>query len=270
MYKTLVIIFFISTSGLVAQTNTKEFNNKLAKADALFDNDKFDGALYWYLDIVKYDSLNPKINFSIGVCYLNSRTEKIKAIRYLEKAIECTDMNNNIKECTEKEDKAHLNAFKFLGDAYHLAYKFDLAIESYTKYKILVTNRKDKAMIDEVSRKIEMCDVGKELVASPVKVKIENMGKNINSAYPDYCPVLSADEAMMVFTTRRPESTGGKVDDFGLFFEDIYITRKTDSVWSKAVSIGPPINTDGNEATVGISVDGQIILIYKDDKGDGN
>src|ERR1019366_3454891 len=138
------------------------------------------------------------------------------------------------------------------------------------KYLSMLSHHKDQEMKEEVIRQIEMCKVGKELTASPVKIKIENMGKNINSSYADYSPVLSADEATMIFTTRRSESTGGKLDDSGLFFEDIYISHKIDSIWSPAVSIGPPINTDGNEATVGISVDGQIILIYKDDNGDGN
>ncbi|HXB39775.1 MAG TPA: OmpA family protein, partial [Bacteroidia bacterium] len=45
---------------------------------------------------------------------------------------------------------------------------------------------------------------------------------------------------------------------------------KTDSGWGQAINIGPPINTVGNEASVGISADGQEILIYKDDMGDGN
>jgi hypothetical protein len=214
--------------------------------------------------------MNSDINFGIGVCYLNSRTQKTKAIPYLERAIACVDMNNNITECTEKQDKAHLNAFKFLGDAYHLAYKFNLAEGSYGKYKILASARGDRAMIDDVNRKIEMCQAGRQLVSTPVKVKIDNIGRSINSSFADYCPVLSADETTMIFTTRRSGSTGSKVDDSGLFFEDIYISYKTDSVWSKAVTIGPSINTDGNEASVGISVDGQIILIYKDDNGDGN
>ena len=262
----IIIIFLISTSALFSQTTTKRVQKNYTEVDLLFDNEQYNDALSAYLAIAAYDSLNSTVNFNIGICYLKSRTEKIKAIKYFEKAISCP---NN--ECTEKEDRDHINAFRFLADAYHLNYQFDAAIENYEKHKSMLSkSNEDKKMILEVNRKIEMCKVGKELLATPLKVKIENMGTNINSPYADYSPVLSADENTMIYTSRRPLNTGGKLDEWGLFFEDIYITKKTDSIWSQAFSIGSTINTDGNEATVGISVDGQIILIYKDDNGDGN
>jgi len=267
--KTVSYILFtllITATELFSQSTTKEFKKSLKRADRLYDNGQYTGALSQYLDIVKIDSLNSSLNFKIGICYLNSRTEKTKAVTYLEKAIQCADH----KQCTKKEDEAHINAFKSLGDAYHLNYKFDLAIATYEKYKTMLSNKKDQITIEQVNRKIEMCNVAKELVADPVKIKIENMGVNINSPYADYGPVLSADESTLIFTSRRPGSTGGKLDENGKFFEDIYISKKIDSVWSPAVSIGSPINTNGNEAAVGISVDGQIILIYKDDNGNGN
>ncbi len=259
-------IFLFSTTGIFSQSITKELNKKIKNAEDYYINDKFASALPLFLDIVKFDSSNLDLNFKIGICYLNSRTEKIRSIHFLEKAIECA----NNKQCTEKENKARINAFKFLGDAFHLAYKFDQAIVAYEKYKSMLPNNKDQITFEEVNRKIEMCKVGKELIATPVKIEIENMGASINSAYADYGPVLSADESTLIFTSRRPESTGGKMDEDGKFFEDIYISKKNDSVWSPAVSIGSSINTEGNEATVGISIDGQIILIYKDEKGNGN
>jgi outer membrane protein OmpA-like peptidoglycan-associated protein len=259
-------IFLISSTGIFSQSITKELNKKIKNAEDFYINDKFSSALPLFLDIVRFDSSNTELNFKIGICFLNSRTEKIKSIHFLEKAIECA----NHKQCTEKENKARINAYKSLGDALHLAYKFDPAIVAYEKYRSMLSDKKDQTVIEEVNRKIEMCKVGKELIATPVKIKIENMGAAINSAYADYGPVLSADESTLIFTSRRPESTGGKMDEDGKFFEDIYISKKTDSVWSSAISIGPAINTNGNEATVGISVDGQIILIYKDERGNGN
>ncbi|MBI2281158.1 MAG: PD40 domain-containing protein [Bacteroidetes bacterium] len=263
--KQFVLLIFVITSGLSAQVHANEYDTKVKEAGKNFDNGKFDMALPLYLDLAEFDSLNPDMNFRIGICYLNSRTEKQKSVYYLEKAIAC------INKCSIKEDKANVMAFKALGDAYHLTYKFDRAIVSYEKFKSLLSdNKKDQALIPEVDRKIEMCKVGKQLVASPIKVKIENMGEAINSPFADYSPVLTADESTLIFTTRRAESTGRNLDYAGLFFEDIYISHKKDSLWSKAVSINRPINTIGNEATVGISIDGQTILIYKDDNGDGN
>ena len=122
----------------------------------------------------------------------------------------------------------------------------------------------------DAKRQIEMCKTGKLLVANPVNIQIQNMGSTVNSAYPDYSPVLSADGNTLFFTSRRPETTGLQKDNEGNYMEDIYLANKTETGWSKATNVGGSINTIWHEATVGLSPDGQTILIYKDDKGDGN
>ncbi|MEO8762000.1 MAG: OmpA family protein, partial [Bacteroidia bacterium] len=171
------------------------------------------------------------------------------------------------KGSSYKEQHAPLITYSYLGDAYHLNYQFDKAIIAYEKYISLISS---KSLIDETNRKIEMCKTGKRLVAAPVNVKIKDLGANVNSAYPDYAPVLSADQSTMFFTSRRPGTTGGQKDDLGNYMEDIYMSTQNGTGWSKATNIGAPINTASNEASVGLSPDGQTILIYKDDNGDGN
>lgn len=252
-------------NGLFSQITSETDIKLFAKADSLLENDLFAEALPLYLKVAKNDSINPDLNYLIGVCYIHSNTQKAKAIRYLEQAIAC------IEKCTLKDDQMHVMAFLYLGDAYHSAYQFDRAIETYEHFKMLLSPHKDKELLVEANRKIEMCKVAKKLIFQPVDVKIENMGSTINSQYAEYSPVLTADESTMIFTTRRPKSTGREQDITGETYEDIFISYKKDSVWSKAESIGKSINTEGNEASVGISVDGQIIFIYKDDiDGDGN
>ncbi|HXB12103.1 MAG TPA: hypothetical protein VNZ45_08975, partial [Bacteroidia bacterium] len=204
------------------------------------------------------------------MCYLSSKRHRVEAIAYFNKAI--TAVSTNYSGSSYNEKNAPLIAYKFLGDAYHLNYQFDNAIDTYGKYISVMAekNSTDKVLLAETNRKIEMCKTGKILVASPVKVKIEDLGLNVNSIYADYSPVISADQSSLFFTSRRNGSTGGLKDEEGNFLEDIYMTTKTKGGWSKAANIGAPINTSENEATVGISADGQTILIYKDDNGDGN
>ncbi|MGP8215221.1 MAG: OmpA family protein [Bacteroidia bacterium] len=285
--KILICIAFISLSsisGLKAQNSRESYENNFNSAEKVFNkvfqNGKdealtyskggYSTALPMLLSIYKEDTLNMNLAFKIGVCYLSSKRHRVDAISYFNKAITAT--TTNYEGSSYKERDAPLIAYKFLGDAYHLNYQFDEAIAVYGKYITLMAETKntDKVMLDETNRKIEMCKTGKVLVANPVKVKIENLGANVNSIWADYSPVLSADQGTLFFTSRREGSTGGLKDEEGNFFEDIYMSSKTINGWSKAINIGPPINTDGNEATVGISPDGQTILIYKDDNGDGN
>ncbi len=245
---------------------TSEIDSKtIEKADELIENDRFAEALPLYLKVIKKDSLNPELNFLIGLCYIHSNTQKFRAIRYLEHAITC------IVKCTLKDDKDHQMAFLYLGDAYHSDYQFDKAIETYQHFEALISPHKEQDLMEEVARKIETCNVAKKLVTNPVDVQITNLGPHINTQFAEYSPVLTADENTIIYTTRKPNSTGRVGDNSGITYEDIFIAHKKDTTWEIGKNIGTTINTEGNEASVGISIDGQIILIYKDSiDGSGN
>jgi outer membrane protein OmpA-like peptidoglycan-associated protein len=272
--KTIVLVISIMVFSFftLSAVTEKDFNRKFERAENLFKNGNFSEALRSYLELYKNDSANCNLSYKIGVCYLKVGEQQKNAMRYLKKAVAAT--SENYVQHSRKERRAPLVAYKLLADACHLISEFDLAILHYQKFKqVSMGKRKgDAATLEEVDRKLEMCRVGKELMKRPLDIQITNMGENINSSFGDYSPRVSADQCTMIFTSRRPENVGGKTYDGGLYFEDIYISKRKNknAQWSKAVNIGWPINTVGNEAAVGISADGQEILIYKDDMGDGN
>ncbi|MGB1318078.1 MAG: TolB family protein, partial [Flavobacteriales bacterium] len=124
---------------------------------------------------------------------------------------------------------------------------------------------------EEIEWMIQTCMNGKLIVESPISATTENLGKNINSIYDEYSAVVDASESMLIFTSRRPTSTGGFLDLDDKYFEDIFVSQKDENgEWGKPVSIGATINTEGHEATIGLSADGQELYIYRDDFGDGN
>lgn len=250
--------------------NSKEFQDKFAKAETLFTDSSYTDALPLYLDLQKLDSSNANINYKVGYCYLKARQGRNKAALYLEKAVKAA--SPSYKLGSAEETKAPLEAYLRLGEAYHFNGKFDDAIANYEKYKVVSAQSKplDATQLQDVERKIQISKNAKVLVSRPVKIRIDNFGKNVNSPYGDYAPVLTADQSTLIFTSRRPETTGGEKFTGGLYFEDIYIATKKDSIWGVATNIGAPINTNSNEASVSVSLDGQTIIIYKDDNGDGN
>jgi len=263
-YFTLIFMaFFIQT---ICSKN-EDVNKLFSKAESYFNDEKYSLALPLYLTVESMNYETASINFKIGICYLNSLTEKNKAVSYLQTAAKNT--SPKAKESSLKEKDAPLTSYYYLAQAYQIDYQFDKAISNYETFKTFITD--DKEMTGNVNRQIAMCKNGKEFMAHPVKTESHNLGPEINSKYADYSSVLSADESTIIFTSRREGSTGGKLDENGNYFEDIYISHKIDSSkWEPATNIGPPINTDGHEATIGLSVDGQKLFIYKDDKGDGN
>lgn len=279
----ITFIYIINIFNICAQSNDN-FENNFNQADKIFTDVYKDGkeeslslsksgysnAIPVFVELALKQPDNMNIAFKLGVCYLSSRKERALAIPYFSKAV--TNTSDKYNGSSFKEKSAPLIAFKFLGDAYHLNNEFDKAIDAYQKFIAAMKDNKenDKVMLDETNRRIEMCKTGKILIASPVKLKIQNLGNTVNSAYADYSPVISSDQSTLYFTSRRPETTGGQKDADGNNMEDIYMSSKTEKGWSKAANIGSKINTEWHEATVGASPDGQMILIYKDDMGDGN
>ena len=71
----------------------------------------------------------------------------------------------------------------------------------------------------------------------------------------------------MIFTSRRKlpnleEKQDKDPFDFG-YYEDIFISTKTkEGKWGEPKLISDKINTEGHEASIGLSVDGQQLLIY--------
>lgn len=263
-YILLLIIVIYGFSFLNAQSKA-DYRQKFTEGNYLILEGNYVQALKNFLEAYQIDSSSSNINYKVGICYLNTITEKSKALYYLEKAVVKT--TTKYTDLEPREENAPVNAFYYYGKALHQNYKFDEAIANYEKFKsYLRATQKD--MIADVDRQIEISNNAKALVSAPINVVIKNLGDSINTPYPDYSPVLSADEETMIFTSRRPGSTGGDKTIEDQFYEDIYISyKKTDSTWSSPVSVSNNVNTFTHEASVGLTADAQTLLIYKDANG---
>jgi outer membrane protein OmpA-like peptidoglycan-associated protein/tetratricopeptide (TPR) repeat protein len=246
--------------------DNKEAFNEAVKQIKLGDihyNSGSDSDLSYALThYLKADSLNPysaDLNYKIGVCYLNS-TQKFKALKHLEFA-------NKFNTNGERFEDIDF----YLGQAYQLNGEWDKAIEHYQAYKSKL-GEGDKTERFFINKKISECNTGKELTAKPERVWIDNLGENINSKYPDFGPVISADNRMLFFTSRRPGGIGNLKDETGYFFEDVYYSeREFEGEWQPAKNIGEPINTESHDATVGLAPDGKSLILYRGEgRKDGN
>lgn len=245
----LIFVAFLSTH--VVSQDMKAFKQYMNEGKEYFDQGRINKSLNAYLKAQKIQPKDEGANYSIALCYHLTYLYK-QSLSYILAAPSMRTIDP-------------MYSF-YLGNAYHANYEFDKAIQEFNSF-LAIKNKDLKQDQAKTHLLIKQCHKAIELVKSPVEVKITNMGATINSAYPDYNPAINADESSILFTSRRSNSTGGEIyplDDF--YFEDIYYSNHSTS-WSTATNIGTKINTNGHDACVGLSADGQTMLIYKDDNG---
>jgi hypothetical protein len=156
----------------------------------------------------------------------------------------------------------------YLGRAYHLNHNFGKAVAHYHKYQRQLRNSgyaSEKGA--EVKAYMEDCMAGTTLIPDSLELEIRNLGNLVNSEYQDYIPLVSADESTLVFTSRRSNTTGGRMAGDGSFYEDIFIaTRNQNGIWSKPEPI-IELNSDQHDAGIGLSNDGKQLFIFSDENG---
>lgn len=253
-YITLVIYFAgFCTPVIVFSQSPSQIAEMESEATHYLQEYKYHLALPLYLQLDSVIPNNPKYIFPIGVCYLNTSYEENKALVYFEK-------------CLQAPEKYPPYLHYYIGKAYHLSHKMDKAIHHFETYNSSLKKnlKKNHATIEKVNREIEMCTNGKELMATPLNLDIINIGPEINSEYPDYAAILSADQNELIFTSCRPNTTGGLKDDLdGRFHEDIYVSFKSEKGWSDPKNLGDSVNTSGHDATIALSADGQTLFLFR-------
>lgn len=248
--KILIIAALLAGSQFLhAQTKplSKALKKKMEAAAYYFQFENYHLALPVLLEIYAEDSTINEVNYKTGVCLYHTRKNKTEALKYFEKA-------QNI----------YIDAYYYLGNIYHLQMQFDKAITSFQYYKYWYG--KKEYSWDDVDYLINKSITAKEFVRYPGRVTIRPVGDVINSKGPDYVPLITANESVLFFTSRREGSTGGLKDPFGEYFEDIYFTCQTDSSWTTPQNIGAPINTSTHDACVAVTSDGHKLFIYRPSK----
>lgn len=243
----------------------KMYLSNFEQGNYLFLEKNYIMALNSFEQAYSVDSSSANINYKIGLCYLNLPSKKKKALKYLDVAVK--DITKKYDEDEPSFKSAPMDAIYYHAKALHFNSRFTEAMAEFEKYN-RIAGTKDKERHEEILRQIEMCKNAIEYSASPAKITIKNLGDSVNTDFPDYGPVVNADESMMLFTSRRPGSTGGERGVDGSYYEDIYMShRKPDGTWNTAQKLFSQINTNSNEATIGLSPDGQKVYIYKDSNG---
>ena len=249
----LFLILFLFSLQNFAQNKKKEPSKnykKIYKAASnffYFGNYRF--ALNEFLKLREQDSLNVEYNHKIGLCYLYTNIDKTKAVKYLEWVV--------------KQDRFDPNAWYDLGRAYLYAYRINDAKNAFNKFINL--GYKDRNPIP-AERQLEYCKNAEELMANPINVTFTNLGEEVNSPDPEYNPYIVGDESFIVFASKRDKNYGGAMDYEGFVPADVYFSQRVDNTWKKAKQLATTINSYMIEEPVGLTADGEKLLLYFDNE----
>lgn len=242
----------------------------LVTAEEYYETQDYLKALGLYKPLVSESPSDPVFNYRIGVCMYNLKDQRPGSRVYFEKAIESMPQDMFMPMTIDTEV---LESYYYLGMYYHLEKEFDLAVKMfqvYQNYRGLYTKegavkvKRENSKI-EVDNYISKALYAKEQLGRITQVVPENMGEGINSPYPDYAPILSADGSQLIFTSRR-KGTGGLTDPRGEYFEDIYYTHYDGNRWVTPTGISANINTDLHDAGISLSVNGEKLMLYRTNK----
>jgi tetratricopeptide (TPR) repeat protein len=246
-FKNRILIFFVAISSH-AFSQTAEFKALMADAESKLKIENYEDALEEYLQLVKLEPKNETVNYNTAVCYLNTNTNKSKAVPYLEIVV--------------RNEKHNPNADFLLGRAYQFANRFDDAIASFEKFKINAKGKEEN--LKTVDQEIQHCINAKELVKFPIDVIFQNLGKNINSEFADYYPFVTENEAYLIYNTKRPKNKDIPKLANGQYLNSIHLSKVINGQYMESDVVGAPL-CEGNsgEEVIGMNAKGDILLINK-------
>jgi outer membrane protein OmpA-like peptidoglycan-associated protein len=258
------LMLLLSSFPIFAQLNQDKEQSKqyLEQAQLMMDGSlAFDDIRDVMVLAADFDTTNIRANFEAGHLHLETIGKDL-AIKYFLRIF-------------HQDPDYRFDLEFWIGKSYQYGLNFDKAIEFYTLYKDKLVKKpnyqgKDKIDLKEVDRKIQECKNGKEFVANPKNFSIVNIGREINSEFEDYGPVLNESETELIFTSRRRDGNlNENVADDNKPFEDIFTSTKTNGVWSRAQNIGNVVNIRFSDSGLALSPDGNTLFIYKDE-GNGD
>ncbi len=199
---------------------------------------------------------NAELNFKMGLCHLNG-PHRERSLPYFLKA---------------RDHGADLQRIHFLvGYAHQLNAQWEEAVAAFEKHRLsYVPQQGDDPLYGMANKRIAECRNGQRIAGRPGDVKVENLGEAVNSLFADYGVLPSADGTSLWFTSRRPGPDAKVNKATREYYEDILTSSLVDGTWSMAAALPAPVNTPGNDASVCITTDGATMLLYRDDKGNGD
>lgn len=221
-------------------------------------NGNFKNALLSLIEAHKFNPKNARLNYMLGfIKFFDSPSSK--------------EPLSHFQDAYNLDPQVEPDVAFWLAWSHHLMANW-LEAEKYYSIYLTGLNAKPRGMnyeIECVMKRLNECKLGKTLSERPERVFVDNLGPNVNTRFPEYSAAITADEETIIFTARRDNSTGGNKDADGGYYEDLYISAKSGGKWQPSKLLSKNVNTEGHDASAGLSPDGSKLFVYRHSGKDG-
>jgi tetratricopeptide (TPR) repeat protein len=275
------------------------------EGEFFFTRAEYVEAAYYFRQLVDHNPANSHYNFRLGECYMSIPGRETQAIPYFEKATSKTVAKNQYNRKSFEETSAPWHAWFYLGNVYRIAGRLDDALDAYNAFVNNTPMYYGSYNVNVVENEIKSCERAKILMDSPVDVTFELLDSAINTSASELYPAVDAAEKNLVFVRRlkfydaifhavkdgdswrSPVNLNAQIGSDGDYYpvslssdgnelylmkvsginKDLYVSYYRNGAWTKAESLGKPVNSAADETWACISTDKQVLWFASSRKG---
>lgn len=254
----IAIVFLFHAFQLYGQPEGGQSNNRRAQR-------AFDRALEAYR-LVDYDLALEETDRALSrdPDFLNALILKAEVLIILD------DTDQNIETFQRiidlEAEEVYPEAYYYIGLSQYTSGMYPEARNSFESF-LTVVNRNAK-LSEKANGYLASCRFAIEAIKNPVPYDPVNLGSGVNSSDAEYSPSITADGETMVFTRRSRLKNSGSPNHVRET-ENFFISHFDGDEWGRAMDVGSPINTSGNEGAQSLSVDGRELFFTACNRADG-
>lgn len=263
MTKTKITPFILLCFNFFITVSYSQVNKLVNQAEALVLKGDYIAAKEKYTSAFNIDSNNYKVNEGLGLLLFEFIDEKAEALKYIRKAIQQVKSTDTIPEL-----------YLAYAECLHFTGAYDEAINQYNKtLNYLIPDKEGELLRQLITRYIENCAYAIEHpnTKNLIRYKVRSLGPGINSKYDEYVPVVSQNENVLMYTSRRKDNLGGRKDNKDdKYYEDMFVSHKTSGKFSQSERfsfhnelVKAIKNTDDHDAIVSVSNDGKKLFMFR-------
>jgi tetratricopeptide (TPR) repeat protein len=245
----LSLCFGLCSVAILAQ-NTPNFNTvkeDLSEAEDFYKGEDYKEALFLFLKIQEKGYSNYNLQFKIGVCYLNFPGQEKKAIPYLEDASKHVTIK--YKRNSLEERNAPPEALFYLGNAYRIDNKLDLALKVYDKF--LKSPIIDRYNLEIIDNEIQACEIAKSIQDKPIDVTFKDIEIHFDKTISATNVIISSNDSVMSFLGALK------------LYKAVFVSYKTQEGWSEPININGSILSDGEFYPTALSANGKELYLIR-------